>query len=349
VASATANDNYEYVGGNNICETGTENIQDLSQRVNSHVECKALCDSSPDCVAISILVNNFCQVFSKFCENPFGKGTHVAAHYKRLKRPQSNPTTVTLDDSPVTTAAERTTLTPTITTLTTIPRAADADSGVTGDTAITMAGTHSFRTVVNTGISNTATTHSTSATVGAADDMFSMADGLDLEDDTLWLILIFVGVVIIFFVLSGLAYAVIRRRCIKKKDGDPASLKKKDQNPHKVIKMPTIPKIEYEVVEMVTDNMSATSTTLTERDKEILRSTMPKIPNMQYEVAEILRSTMPKIPNMQYEVAETVADDMSTTSTVLTERDREILRYYGVNSTDDSQYTMSTCDDEYVS
>jgi len=111
--------------------------------------------------------------------------------------------------------------------------------------------------------------------------MFSM----DVEGDTLWLILIFVGVVIISVILLGLAYATIRRKCTKKADADPASLGK-DQNSHKVITTPTIP----------------------------------------------------KVPNVEYEVVETVTDNMSTTSSILTERDREIMRSYGVQSIDDSEY-----------
>jgi len=146
--------------------------------------------------------------------------------------------------------------------------------------------------------------------------MFSM----DVEGDTLWLILIFVGVVIISVILLGLAYATIRRKCTKKADADPASLGK-DKNSHKVITTPTIlkvPNVEYEVVETVTDNMS------TRKDQN------------SHKV--ITTSTIPKIPNVEYDVVETVTDNMSTTSSILTERDREIMRSYGVQSIDDSEY-----------
>merc|ERR1711959_677769 len=136
-APATANDNYEYVDGNNICETGTEHIPGLSQKVDSHVECKALCDSAPDCVAVSMLVNNFCQVFSKFCENPFDIGMHVAAHYTRLKRPQSDPATIIT----TTTSTTPSTIPPTTTASTDTDKSTTSE--VTGDTTTTIVETHS--------------------------------------------------------------------------------------------------------------------------------------------------------------------------------------------------------------
>merc|ERR1711939_723687 len=144
------------------CETGAEHVPGLSQTVNTHVECKALCDSSPDCVAVSMLVNNFCRVFSKFCENPFEIGMDVAAHYTRLKRPQSDPATVAPDDSSVAThiTAKLTTPVPTSTT-TVAPTTTSTDpsttttSGVTGDTATTR--TQSFRQAIDTDASNSHT------------------------------------------------------------------------------------------------------------------------------------------------------------------------------------------------
>merc|ERR1712230_80962 len=113
--------------------------------------------------------------FSKFCENPFEIGMDVAAHYTRLKRPQSDPATVAPDDSsvathitaklttpvptstttvaPTTTSTQPSTIPPTTnTTTTSTDPSTTTTSGVTGDTATTR--TQSFRQAIDTDASN---------------------------------------------------------------------------------------------------------------------------------------------------------------------------------------------------
>ena len=77
---------FERLENNNICHRrSVDEITHLSQKVMQLSDCKRICDEANECVAITFwLQDNYCTLYSKFCDNPGERATKRDVHRKLL-------------------------------------------------------------------------------------------------------------------------------------------------------------------------------------------------------------------------------------------------------------------------
>ena len=76
---------FERLENNNICQNSrsVDEMTHLSKKVMQLSECKRICVEANECVAITFwLKDNYCTLYSKFCDNP-GKRTNKRDVYRK--------------------------------------------------------------------------------------------------------------------------------------------------------------------------------------------------------------------------------------------------------------------------